>query len=74
MYTKTIKNLYIYNYLYTKFDNIQGPVVPTLVSANPGLNFNPGLLFFSSKLYAKRIKLNLFFKLSIFEFTNPGLS
>ena len=58
-----------------------GPVVRMLVSANPGLNFNQGFFFFSSKaltriifyifleypiikLYAKRIKLNLFFKLS----------
>ena len=26
-----------------------GPVVQTLVSANPGLNFNPGFFFFLSK-------------------------
>ena len=26
-----------------------GPVVRTLVSANPGLNFNPGFFFFLSK-------------------------
>ena len=60
-----------------------GPVVRTSVSANPGLNFNPGFFFFSLKalsqiifyilfkvsnhqilIQAKRIKLNLFLKLS----------
>ena len=58
-----------------------GPVVRTPVSANPGLNFNPGFFFLLSKahcrifslffleypitkLKAKRIKLNLPFKLS----------
>ena len=35
---QSIKNIYIYIYIYlhTKYDNIQGPVVWTLVSANPG--------------------------------------
>ena len=59
----------------------QGPVVRTPVSANPGLNFNPGFFFFLSKalfriifsilfwvsnhqIIAKRIKLNLLFRLS----------
>ena len=56
-----------------------GPVVRTPVSATLGLNFNPGFFFFLSKalyriifsilfrasnpLQAKRIKLNLIFKL-----------
>ena len=31
---------------------LQGPVVRRLISANPGLNFNPGLFFFSSKAFS----------------------
>ena len=31
------------------FVTYQGPVVRTPVSANPGLNFNPGFFFFLSK-------------------------
>ena len=74
--------------------NIQDPVVRRPVSANLGLNFNPGFFFFSSKalsrkifsilleypiikLYAKRIKLDLFFYALISEFkfrTYPRLS
>ena len=41
----------------------QGPVVRTPVSANPGLNFNPGFFFFLSKaLY--RIMFSILFRVS----------
>ena len=40
-----------------------GPVVRTPVSANPGLNFNPGFFFFLSKaLY--RIIFSILFRVS----------
>ena len=32
-----------------------GPVVRRPISANPGLNCNPGLLFFSSKAFSRTI-------------------
>ena len=34
---------------------VQGRVVQRLVSANPGLNFNPDLFFFSSKAFSQKI-------------------
>ena len=34
---------------------VQGRVVQRPVSANPGLNFNPDLFFFSSKAFSQRI-------------------
>ena len=34
---------------------LQGPVVRTPVSANPGLNFNQGFFFFSSKAISQMI-------------------
>ena len=37
------------------YNNKQGPVVRTNVSANPGLNFNQGLFFFSSKALSQVI-------------------
>ena len=37
----------------------QGPVLRRPISANPGLNFNPGLLFFSSKASPLRSILSL---------------
>ena len=59
---QSIKNIYIdiYIYLHTKYDNIQGPVVWMPVSANPGLNFNLGLFFFSSKALSRIIFYILF--------------
>ena len=36
-------------YVLTDDSLSQGPVVRTLVSPNPGLNFNPGFVFFLSK-------------------------
>ena len=44
--------------------HVQGPVAQTPVSANPGLNFNPGVFFFVSKGLS-RIILNIFFKYPI---------
>ena len=38
----------------------QGRVVRRPVSANPGLNFNPGLFFFSSKAFSQTILSILF--------------
>ena len=32
-----------------------GPVIQRPISANPGLNFNPGLLLFSSKAFSRTI-------------------
>ena len=40
-------------------DNL-GPVVRRPISANPGLNFNPGLSFFSSKAFSRTILSILF--------------
>ena len=37
-----------------------GRVVRRPVSANPGLNFNPGLFFFSSKAFSRKIFSILF--------------
>ena len=34
---------------------VQGRVVQRPVSANPGLNFNPDLFFFSSKAFSQKI-------------------
>ena len=34
---------------------VQGQVVQRLVSANPRLNFNPDLFFFSSKAFSQKI-------------------
>ena len=34
---------------------VEGQVVRRPVSANPGLNFNPGLFFFSSKAFSQKI-------------------
>ena len=45
---------------------ILGPVVQRPISANPGLNFNPGFFFFCLKAFSRiifPIKLNLLFKL-----------
>ena len=39
---------------------VLGPVVRTPVSANPGLNFNPGFFFFSSKAHYRIIFFILF--------------
>ena len=38
----------------------RGPVVRRPISANPGLNFNPGPLFFSSKAFSRTIFSILF--------------
>ena len=40
--------------------DVLGRVVRRLVSANPGLNFNPGLFFFSSKAFSLKIFCILF--------------
>ena len=37
-----------------------GPVVPGPISANPGLNFNPGYFFFCSKVFSPVISSLLF--------------
>ena len=42
---------------------VLGPVVRTPLSANPGLNFNPGLFFFLSKALP-RIIFSIFFSIS----------
>ena len=39
---------------------VQGPVVRRPISANPGLNFNPGLSFFLSKAFSRTIFSILF--------------
>ena len=41
----------------------QGPVVRRPISANPGLNFNPGFFFFCSKVFSQVIS-SLFFRAS----------
>ena len=38
----------------------QGPVVGRPISANPGLNFNPGFFFSSSKAFSRTIFSHLF--------------
>ena len=38
----------------------QGPVVRRPISANPGLNFNPGFFFFCSKIFSRVISSLLF--------------
>ena len=45
--------------LIFQFSNL-GPVVRRPISANPGLNFNPGLFFFSSKAFSRTIFSILF--------------
>ena len=42
---------------------VQGPVVGTPVSANPGLNFNPGFFIFLSKALS-RIIFSFLFRVS----------
>ena len=42
---------------------VLGPVVRTPVSANPGLNFNPGFFFLSSKAHC-RIIFSILFRVS----------
>ena len=44
-------------------NRIQGPVVRTRVSANPGLNFNPGFFFLIIKALS-RIIFSIFFSIS----------
>ena len=39
---------------------ILGPVVLRPISTKPGLNLNPGLFFFSSKAFSRRIFSSLF--------------
>ena len=39
---------------------VLGPVVRRPIGANPGLNFNPGLSFFSSKAFSRTILSILF--------------
>ena len=47
--------------------DLQDPVVWRTISANLGLNFNPGFFFFLehpvTKMQTKRIKLNLLFSI-----------
>ena len=45
---------------HTGFEIEQGPVVRRPISANPGLNFNAGLFFFSSKAFFPTIISILF--------------
>ena len=45
---------------------VLGPVVQTLVSANPGLNFKPGFFFFLSKVLS-RIIFSLLFRVSNYQ-------
>ena len=46
---------------FTPFpQKVQGPVVRRPISANPGLNFNPGLFFVSSKAFSRTILSILF--------------
>ena len=47
-------------YAKTATGNTRGPVVRTPVSANPGLNFNPGFVFFLSKALSQIIFSILF--------------
>ena len=46
--------------VFEKSPKILGPVVRRLISANPGLNFNLGLFFFSSKAFSRTIFSILF--------------
>ena len=47
-------------FLKTCVKKAQGPVVRRPISANPGLNFNPSLFFFSSKAFSRTIFSILF--------------
>ena len=47
--------------LQTLLQTVQGPVVRRPISANPGLNFNPGLFFFSTKTFSRTI-FSIFFR------------
>ena len=52
------------DYLNPALNNsVLGPVVRTPVSANPGLNFNPGFFFFLSKA-PSRIIFSILFRVS----------
>ena len=46
---------------------VQGPVGRTPVSANPGLNFNPGFFIFLSKALS-RIIFSILFSVSNYQF------
>ena len=50
-------------YVLTDDSLSQGPVVRTLVSPNPGLNFNLGFVFFLSKALS-RITFSILFRVS----------
>ena len=53
----------VFVYLPPFISKILGRVVQTPVSANPGLNFNPGFFFFLSKALS-RIIFSIIFKVS----------
>ena len=44
-------------FIYIVIVDILGRVVRRPVSANPGLNFNPGFFFFSSKAFSRKFSL-----------------
>ena len=60
----TGNQMYEYDYDYEIFSILsstqQGPVVRTPVSANPGLNFNPGFLFLLSRALSRIVFSVLF--------------
>ena len=47
-----------------KRNKLKDPVVRRGISANPGLNFNPGLLFLCSKAFFSGIIFSILFRAS----------
>ena len=54
------KDQFAVSYFYTSLIVLMGPVVRRPISANLGLNFNPGLFFLSSKAFSRTIFSILF--------------
>ena len=52
--------------MYANWTNIMGPVVRGPITANPGLNFNPGFFFFYSKTFFQII-LSILFRVSYYQ-------
>ena len=55
--------------LVVSLSSQQGLVVRRLISANPGLNFDPGLFFFSSKAFSQTI-FSILFKIADHQIVN----
>ena len=55
-----MKSVVLTSYMWVIVSISLGPVVQRLISANPGLNFNPGLFSFSSETFSGTIFSILF--------------